>query len=273
MATEPLARMAGSPARLATIIETAALADGVDPHDEMLVRVTADRVDTPASAPDAEQVSFCTARAARFDDLAMLAGESVQALFRVAPTLAWLDWFGERHDHVDATFVGSHGVATRVQLRAGEDTVRVPCATDWKADALSYAITDRFDGETVRDPDGEPLPIHIETDASELRRLVRAAELAECGSQVPVVVEDGSFRIDVEDESAPDGTACVEGTLDATVEGPDCRNRYGHGLVRVVSAVQGDLDIRTGPGEALAIVKDREDYTLRYLVRPRSRIE
>jgi putative intracellular protease/amidase len=267
MATEPLARLAGTPTRLANIVETAALSGGADPHDEMFVRLTDETVDTPASTPDAEQVSYCTARATRFDELAVLAGESARALFAVPPTLDWLDWLGDRHDRVVTTVEGAHGIATRLVLRAGQDTVTVPCATDWESDAISYDIADRFDGATFLDEDGIPLPIRVETSAAELRRLVEAARIAGCTDDIPFVVEDEDLRVALDDEPA-----CVEGSLEATVTGPDCRNRYGDGLVRVATAIDGELTLQTGPGRSLAIVKDRPGFTLRYVVRPRSRV-
>lgn len=263
---EPLARVAGTPERLASIVETAALSAGADPHEEMFVRVTDDLVDTPASAPDTEQVSYCTATASRFDEVSLLAGDAAQALFEVSPTLAWLDWLGERHDRVVATVEGSHAVAARLVLSAGDDTVTVPCATDWEADAISYGIADRFDGATFLDERGDPLPTVVETEAAELRRLVEAAQLAECTSDIPLVVADGRLWIDLDD----DETACVDGTLRASVEGPDCRNHYGPGLVRVATAIEGPVTLQTGPGHSLAIVTDHPAYTLRYVVRPRT---
>lgn len=268
MATEPLARLAGTPDRLANIVETAALSGGVDPHDEIFVRLTDEIVDTPASTPDAEQVSFCTASATRFDDLSLLAGESARALFAVPPTLAWLDWLGDRHDRVVTTVEGTHGIATQLVLRAGPDTVTVPCASDWESDAISYDIADRFDDATFLDEDGDPLPVRIETSAAELRRLVEAARIADCTEDIPVVVEGDDLRVTLDTDEA----ACVEGSLEATVTGPDCRNRYGEGLVRVATAIEGELTLQTGPGRSLAIVKERPGFTLRYVVRPRSRV-
>ena len=268
MATAPLARLAASPDRLASIVETAALAGGEDPHDEMFVRVTPTGVDTPASAPDAEQVSYCTAGAARFDEVRLLEGEAARALFRVEPTLAWLDWLEGRHDRVTATLEGAHGVATRFVFAAGDAEEAVPCSTDWDRETLSEEVVERFAGARFLDEDGDPVPTRIETDAAELRRLVEAARLAGCTTDVPFVVADGDLVVDIEDERA-----CVDARLDARVEGPDCRNRYGHGLVRVATALSGDVTLQTGPGRSLAVVKDRELYTLRYVVRPLSRLD
>ncbi len=268
MATEPLARVAGTPARLASIIETAALAQGEDPHDEMFVRVSEDAVDTPASAPAAEQISYCTARAAHFDEVSVLRGSDARVLFAVAPALAWLDWLGERHERIEAILRGSHGVVTEFVLAAGGDEVRLPCSTDWSRTDISEEVVDRFDGERFIDEGGAPYPVRIETAVAELRRLVRAARIAECASDVPLTVRDGDLVIDIDDE----GMACVEARLQASVDGPDCRNRYGAGLVRVVTAIEGAVTVQTGPGAPLAIVKDRPDYTLRYVIRPQSQL-
>lgn len=74
------------------------------------------------------------------------------------------------------------------------------------------------------------------------------------------------FRIDA---THPDRGSVVE-PLSGAVEGSDCRNRYWPGLELVATVLEGDLLLMTGTGRPLAIVKDRPECTLRYVVRPES---
>lgn len=264
MAAE-LARIEGDPARLASIIESAALrSGGTDAHEEMFVRLRPDRIDTPASAPDADQVTFCTARASRFDELSLSVDPPVYALFDVEAVLAWLDWLHAEADGMTAIFVGDPdtGVTERFEYVADTGEVTVPCATDWRREDLSLTVPDRFDGARLLDGDGTPVPTRVRTVAAELERVVSATRLARGEGQYSLAVVDGDLRFDAR---GPDGSR-VTGTLDGTASGPRVTATYGPGFARVVTSLAGEVELQTGPGEPLAIVKDRPEYTLRFVV-------
>jgi len=267
MSGEALARIVGEPAQLATTIEFAALRSGdPDAHDAMYVRLYPDRVETPASSPDATQVSFCTARATMYDDLTILADPPVDALFDIGLVLSWLDWLADADGPVTTTFEGDPdtGVAARIVAESADARVTIPCETDWAPTEITLSLPDRFEDGRFLDADGTPVPTTVRTDAAELERLVRATDLASDDEAYDLVVADGDLRLAVE---GPDGLV-ASGTLAADVAGPDVATTVGSGFKSVVSTVVGTVVCQTGPDEPLAICRHHDHYTLRFVVFP-----
>lgn len=263
MTPEPLARVECDPAELATMIEYAALRSG-DPeaHDVMFVRVTDECTETPAAAPGADVKAYCTARAAMYDDVSVFVDGPVDAMFDIDRVLGWHDWHGDAS--LSVTFEGDPdtGVTERLVHETADAEVVVPCDTAWTYDGVSLSLPDRFDEDHLLDADGDPVPTVVRTDASELRRIVRASQLAGAEDEYEIRVADGDLRIDVRDE---DGT-CVSATLAATVSGPDVRVPVGPGFERVVSSLVGPVALQTGPDEPVAVVRTHETFSLRFVV-------
>ncbi|MHB9287582.1 hypothetical protein ACKVMT_11165 [Halobacteriales archaeon Cl-PHB] len=231
----------------------------------MFVRVNPDRIDTPASVPDASQVSFCSARVGRFDAIEVVTDPPVYALFDVEQVLGWLGWLADHADHVTAAFEGDPAtkVTERFVYRTARDEVTVPCATDWRREDLSLSLPERFDGAQFLDETGRPVPTRAETDAGELGRVVGAADLASDGNdhRLALGADDGTRYA-----ATGRGGEEVTGSLDGTVTGPTVEAVYGRGFARVVTSLEGAVELQTGPGQSLAIVKDREEFTLRFVV-------
>lgn len=267
MTGEALARIRYDPGQLATTIEFAALRSG-DPtaHDVMFTRLYPDRIETPASSPDATQVSYCTGEAAMYDELSVLVDPPVDAFFDIDLVLSWLDWLGDEDAPVTTTFVGdpATGITEKLVHEVGETEVVVPCVTDWTPDEVSLDLPDRFDDGRFLGADGEPVPTTVKTDAAQLDRLVAATDLARDDASYAVVVEDGQLRLDVADD---DGVVAT-GPLPATVSGPDVRLTLGEEFRSVVSALVGTVELQTGPGDPLAILRHHENFTLRFVVFP-----
>lgn len=263
MTPEPLARVACDPPELATMIEYAALRSGDShAHDVMFVRVAEDRTETPAAAPGAEVKAYCTARAAMFDDLAVLVDGPVDAMFDIDRVLGWHDWHGD--DDLTVTFEGdpATGVTERLVHETADAEVVIPCDTDWTRDEVSLALPGQFRDDRLLGADGEPVPTVVRTDASELRRLVTASRLAGAEDEYEIVVDDGDLRIQVHD----DGGTRASATLEATVSGPDVRAAVGPGFDRVVSSLVGPVQLQTGPDAPVAVVRTHEAFSLRFLV-------
>lgn len=245
------------------MIEYAAMRSG-DPeaHDVMFVRVRDDRTETPAAAPDADVAAYCTARAAMYEDLAVFGDQPVDAIFDIDRVLGWLDWHGD--DPLTVTFEGdpATGRTQRLLHETADADVVIPCETDWSYDDVSLGLPERFDDDRLLGADGDPVPTVVSTDASELRRLVRASQLAGAEDEYEIRVTDGELVVEVRDEA---GTR-VSATLSATVSGPDVETTVLPGFERVVSSLVGPVELQTGPGEPVAVVRPHETFSLRFLV-------
>lgn len=174
-------------------------------------------------------------------------------------TLQWLDWLDS--DRVTARFLGDadEGVARRAVLQGAENEVEVgPLPTDVVDPDLSSGTPANVrDGTLVLD--GSPAPTRIETDGATLERLVDAAAIV-ADESVPVVVRDGQFRLAVVGE-----TMRGRGTLPATVEGPDCENRYGDDLAAVARVLVGRVELQVVPGGPLAVVQETAHASRHYV--------
>jgi hypothetical protein len=258
---ERLAAIECSPHRLRDAIQRAALdSDEGEPHEKMFVRVTPDRIETPASSPGATQAAYCTVDTEWFDRLTVTAEGAVEALFDVAALVGWLDWF--EGDQVTVTFEGDGGHATRLVVDDGEATVEVGCEDDPAVlSSVETFLPRRFEGSTFLDDAGNQLPTRVETTAATLSRFVDAVDRATGAERYPLVVRRGRLQLDVIGER---GT--VESTLPGDVAGPAITNHYGPGFARVVSGLEGEVTLQTGPAESVAFVQDGDWFTARFVV-------
>jgi len=196
--------------------------------------------------------SFCSSFDAPADPILTALGAE--------PTLRWLDWF-EGGD-LTVRFLGDadSGVATAAELDDGTDTVEIgPLPSGVVDPDLTTGRPQSFDAGEFS-PDGDPAPTRVETDGRTLERLADAADIV-ADETVPVVVSDGAFRLSVVGE-----TMHGRGTLSATVEGPDCENRYGQGLAAIARTLSGPVTLQVVPGGPLAVVQDHDTATRRYVL-------
>lgn len=258
---DALAVIETDPETLASVVETAALYDGSpDDHQEMFVRITEDRLETPASGAGARQASYCTLTAGRFDRLDVPSAASVDAMFDIDTLLGWLEWFDA--GTLTARFEGQAGITSTLVLQQGDTEVRIDCVDDPAVlNSVETYLPDRFEDTAFLDEDGNAMPTTVETTAAQLRRLVRAIDLADAPEEYPLVIREGELRLDIEGESGS-----VSAPLEANIDGPAVTNHYGPGFERVVSGIEGPVTLQTGPGEVVAFVQDTDTYTLRFVV-------
>jgi hypothetical protein len=259
---DELAAIEGTPAEIAAAIRTAALyGEGNDPHEEMYIRVDDECIETPASAADATQTSYCTLHNSGFDSIR--ADEPVKALFPVAELLGWLAWF-DADVPITIELLGEPGaeVITAFDISNGGRSVRIPCIDNPAIlSDVKVWLPDRFDAGRFLDENGDPLPTTIETTISEVERLVDAADRCEGIESYPLIVQDGDLRIELDGENVS-----VAGHLKATVDGPNVRNQYGAGFARIVRGIDGEVELQTAPGGDLVFVQETEHARLRYYV-------
>jgi hypothetical protein len=270
MTREALATLSAHREVLQQMVGLASLAteDGAY-YDEMLVRVTEERVETPAGKRDTAIAAYCTVSHDAFDDVSVHIDDSAVAIFDIDAALGWLSWVGA--DEVDVVLLGDpdDAFAGTLELRTSEETVRIACRHGPEIlGEVTTELPSRFgDDDRFRLEDGSYAPTRVETTASELERVADAVDLAETVDGYPFVVEDGSFTLDVGSELS---LAHAITSLDGAVSGPDVSNRYGAELAAVARALEGDLTVQTGPDEPLVLVQPHALFTLRYVLLPAS---
>lgn len=270
MTREPLATLSASRAGLRQMVDLGALGttEGVY-YDEMLVRVTEDRVETPAGKRETTMAAYCTVDHAAFGRVELHVEDAATAVFDVDAALGWLEWL--EADAVEVVLLGdpSDAFAGTMELRTDSETVQLACRHG--PEILGQVTTElpsRFDDEDrFRLEDGSLAPTRVETTATELQRLGDAVELAETVDGYPFVVEDGEFVLDVGSELS---VAHATATLDGAVTGDDVSNRYSAELAALARALEGDVVLQTGPDEPLVVVQPHSLFTLRYVLLPAS---
>ena len=271
MDEQPLAELAAPAAVFDRMLSLAAVErPGSDEpyYDEMLLRIDESSLRTPAGSVDAPLSAYCTVGTALLDAFDDVAGGTVTAVFDIVELRDWMDWVDDG-DGVAVTFVGDteSGEASEIVVQSEDATARVDCVRDSAVLAdVPLELPGRFtDDERFRLDDGAPAPTVVETDAAQLRRLAAGVRTADA-TTFPVVVDDGSFRV----ELVEDGGVRASAELAGEVSGPEVRNEYGEALGRVADVLEGPVTLQTGPDAPLAVVTRRSGFTLRYVL---SRIE
>jgi len=258
---EELATLRAPAERFERLIRETSVTSPDEPPVFRLVRLSlsADRV--VATRPTAgEGPTFEVRYADSFLSAIDVADESVFAALGTEATVRWLDWF--EGESLTARFFGDGdaGVAGSVELDDGSDSVAVgPLPSEVVDPDVDAGRPTAFDDDTFA-PDGTPAPTTVETDAETLERVADAADIVD-DEGFPVVVSDGEFRLAVVGDEMH-----ARGSLPATVDGPDCENRYGSELATLARVLSGELTLRVVPGGPLAVVQESEDARRRYVL-------
>jgi len=270
MTREPLATLSGSREVFRQMVDLAALgtANGAY-YDEMLVRVTEERVETPAGKRETSMAAYCTVAHAAFDAVELHVDGPAVAMFDIDAALGWLEWVAA--DEVDVVLLGDpdDGFAGTLELRTSAESVQLACRHGPEIlEEVTTELPSRFDDDDrFRLEDGSMAPTRVETTAGELERLADAVELAETVDGYPVVVADGQFELDVGSDLS---LAHARATLSGEVTGPDVSNRYSAELAALSRALDGEVVLQTGPDEPLVVVQSHSLFTLRYVLLPAS---
>ncbi|MFB6309540.1 MAG: hypothetical protein ABEH35_09430 [Haloarculaceae archaeon] len=251
-----IASLTGRPRALARIVREMTLTPDDDPvHSRVLVTLSADGLATPARDDTTPSV---TARyEPPFFEAFDAPEEPVYAVLGTRPTLDWLGWFPD--GEVTVHFRGEESIAHAAEIRGAGYRAEVgPLPTDVAVRGL--------DGDAATDvdalvPDDGTETTRVETDAAALERLADAAAIVR-DDGVPVIVEDGAFRLSVEGELMRS-----DGRLPGDVTGPDCENLYGDGLAAVARTLTGPVTLQIVPNGPMTVTQETEHATRRYLLR------
>jgi hypothetical protein len=257
------ARLAGPPDRLSQLVaETTLTADPGEPSYERVLFALQDDGMTAPARSDSPSV-YTSYAPDYFADYAV--DRAGYVVLGTVPTLRWLDWLDD--DRVEVVFGGDPAgqLIQWAEIRGADHTIRAdPLPMDVAVESVDLGMPAAFGGDGRFAPDGTSAPTRVETDAATLERLVTAAEIVD-DEGVPVVVEDGQFRLAVSGQVMD-----ASGTLSAsTVDGPDCRNWYGPELSALTRTLAGPLTLEIVPGGPMAVRQESDAATRRYVLSER----
>lgn len=263
-------------------------------HEDLLLRVTPDTVETLMQTGGRQTISYCTYS---HDYFAEVSGE-VEALLPVGGSGA--DQKGVL-DYLDFAGEGTVEMSFRGEDEEGE---HAPLATHWKAegalsvqtrlpssdndlDAVPWDHPLRWTGDNqyvskkcltddneIPDDEDEIIvgPVVIETSTETVQqKIIEPADFLDSVNYYPVATEDGEFVVDIEGGQHDDE---IWGAVNAErVEGPDVHREFKKGFEEIIFSLRGQVRLQTAPegsgGTAppLTIVQDQHpDHTIRHLV-------
>lgn len=281
--TETHATIRGSIAQISGMLRQSALT-GDTSHDDVLLQVTEDEVRILAKRPGEVVLTYCTFAHDWFDNVNLVRdahevgygneGDQsmdvvAEALLDVENTVNYLDLAGEEGT-VELEFMGStdRRLASRVKFDGAIETgVRLPGSQE-ALSKVPFFMVDRWtDDERYTDSTGEKvMPTIVETKVSVVQRIIDAVDMDRDAEFYPIVIEDGSLRMDVGEEER----GYARGNLHASsVEGPDAESYYFDGFNEIFDTLSGQVTIQTAPspnGAPLAVVQS-EDHgkTIRHV--------
>jgi hypothetical protein len=271
MADEVLARVRASRADLVRFLSLSALGgpDGSGAYfDDLLLTISDDGIETPASNPAVSPHSYCTFLPEYFDTFAIEAGGHVEALVDATTTRRWLRWFDAEHP-IEMRFTSSQphqSIATSTVLSYDTREVSIDCAPgDVALDSLSRDLPDRFDDqEGFLDDGASVVPTQIRVATADLRAIVEAVDRCSESVAYPLVAsgERLEFALDCDEVTA-------RTTFDAkAMSGPAIENYYGDGFAHLPDALGSEAILQTSPGGPLAALQPHDEYVLRYILSP-----
>jgi hypothetical protein len=197
---------------------------------------------------------------------------SCEAMISVSDILDILSLIGDRNSEVKLTFEGVEGsrLAQRLHIEGQLESGLLLPGSESVLEKVPLDLPNMFDDDDrLLNPDNdmEPAGTHIETFVSSLDKITDVVEMREELNNYPVVVENGTFRLDVGNRSQN----FIAGELPGEVkEGDDFRNLYGEGLEKLSGQLSGDIDVYAEDGSPICVVKERSHGTIRHIVGPSS---
>lgn len=256
----------GSAQKVRKIVEQSSLSGGGDPyHGDLYINIGDEELRTIAGSSGHVVVSYSDFGEEYLDTIE---GET-EAVIDVGDFLNYLD-IATEGGMVEVSFVGDDESRLAQQLTIDgklNSTIMLP-GSQAVLEEVPLGLPKQFnDNNVMTNSEGEPLGTHISTDVDELSTIVDAVDLREDVEFYPVVVEEGSFRLDVGDEKSQE----VRGALDAVVEPTtdetdevDVDNQYNEGFEELVGALSGDVNVYTTQDAPLCVTQEGAGRQVRH---------
>jgi hypothetical protein len=239
-------------------------------HDEVYLNIDNGRVRLLAGTPGASAGTYVDFVEAYFESV----DGSTEAYFDANEVFSYVDLVSESSSNeLEVSFLGTESdrLASKVEIRPAteasdfEVSMMLPSGSS-VIESVPGNLPGRFNKDHVlmTAPPGEderPLACHIETDFSQLNKIVNAVSLREELDYYPVVVQDGNFRLDVGSEESEK----INAILNGSVEGPDVSNSYGGHFKETTSTLSGSVEMYLDKGGPLQILQKKSHATIRHL--------
>lgn len=253
-----------------------------DRYDQVYLNLASDELRTIANAGESVS-SYCTFGSSMVQDVELhdSVDESagMEAVVNVDYFKDYLSFVGGERVRVE--FHGIEGQRESTKMTIDGDltaNIFIPSSqSDYESKQLSVVKLYNNEDEWVKPSTfnmegqsanhGEPLSTSFVTKVEEFQKIVEVTDFDDIVlSNYPVVIEDGEFLLDAEDDEARNS---ISGTLYAEdVEGPDVDNTYSRGFQELFSSIGGMIDVGIEDNAPISIVQKENGYTLRYAILP-----
>lgn len=266
--------------RLEQMIKKAALKASGDPvHSEVYVNVGGGEMRFLASKQNNSVISYSTfgpgfLETTEVDQDKLLDSNNgtAEAIINVEDFLTYLSYaqddpsatveltlLGEENDRLAHALQFHGAIQTRVMLPASETNL----------DEVPLNAVGRFDDDThsFLTGEGEQMAATIETNVSEIQRIITIVDDDDDTKFYPITLQDGELYLNVGKDERRNA---AWGTLNAKdVSGPDLSNQYNQGFSELFNTVSGDVRIETDEDLPICVVQDEyEGQVLRNVIGP-----
>lgn len=262
---ELMASFSTSVSRLDKLLRQTAL-KGETSHHNLYLEVLADRngeVRFLQSAPGEVILSYCSYYVPYLDQIELEQEGPVAAIIDVGDARKRLESVGSDAVRVELRGVEKdEPIASGIRLASDYETW-VPTPTSEEAlEGVPEWLPSRFNDQNVfTNTEGDTAPTIIDTEVSEVEKIIWAVKNTEDQNVYPLVVEDEEFRLQVDgDESY------LRGLLAATVDGPDIESCYFDGFEEIFESLTGPVELQTAPrGNPVAVVQKEHGKVIRHI--------
>lgn len=248
-------------------------------HDDIYLNILGDEVRVLKQTQGQTVITFCSFNEDFFDDLTLhrdveeregtdTSGNDfhyrsgAEAVLNVSKTSTYLEnAVGDEDATIELKFTGTEERRLSTFLRA-EGAVKAWVKLPGSEDVLRnvpHWLPRRFNADNKYcNPQGDPAPVNIETNVSQIEWLIDIVENDDDAEFYPIVVEDGAFRVDVGD----DQKSGVSGEIISgdQVKGPDMESHFYQGFEEIFSVLSGKVELQSAPGDnPLAVVREGGD--------------
>lgn len=178
-----------------------------------------------------------------------------QAAINVNETERLLSYASDGDKTIELDFIGedSNELASKIEVSGSINTWRTLPGSKKVLDEVPRWLPSRFTDEyKFTSPSGNETPTVVNTDVSNIEKIIDAVEQDIDDDYYPIVVRDGKFLIDI--ESSKMG---LHGELGSTeTDGPDVENYYFDGFQEIMNVLSGRIELQTAPDNApLSVVR------------------
>lgn len=253
--------------KVQNMVERAAIVGNGDPyHDDLYVNIGDGEVRTIAGSQGNVVVSYNNCNDSYLDEIE----GSCEAVLDVSDFLTWLD-IASDGGMVEVTFHGSDDQRLSQQVEIDgmvQSKIMLP-GSKAVLEEVPLTLPEKFNDDNVMtNSEGDALGTHVSTEVGHLQKIIDTVDAREDTDFYPIVVKNGSFRLDIGDEKSTMAQGPLPGSVVEPTEGDgevdDIENRYNEGFEELVNTLTSDLDLYTSQDAPLCVVQEKSGIVIRH---------